>query len=59
MLYGSARATDEQIYRMYPKEQVVSIVGDAGTGFVQDSSCYHKVLSPKTNDRLMLHLRYY
>jgi hypothetical protein len=58
-LFGSARRTDAEIEERYPSERVRVIQGAAGDGFLQDSSCYHKVLAPKKADRLMLHIRYY
>lgn len=58
-LFGSARRTDEEIIAHYGKHRLKLITGPAGEGFVQDSSCYHRVLAPVTRERLMLHLRYY
>ena len=58
-LLGSARKSDEEIIAHYPAAKIKTILGPAGTGFIQDSSCYHRVLAPKTKERLMLHLRYY
>ena len=56
---GSARRADPSIEVHYGPERIKTITGPAGTGFIQDSSCYHKVLAPKAADRIMLHLRYY
>lgn len=58
-LFGSARRTDSEILDYYGPERIKTIVGPAGTGFVQDSSCYHRVLAPVSQERLMLHIRYY
>lgn len=58
-LFGQARRSDDEVGRVYPAENVRTIAGPRGLGFLQDSSCYHKALPPKTRDRLMLHIRYY
>lgn len=58
-LLGSARKSDEEIVSHYGMSRIKTILGPAGTGFVQDSSCYHRVLAPKAKERVMLHLRYY
>lgn len=57
-LLGSARISDAQAAKDYGAERVKVIEGDAGTGFFEDTSCYHKALAPVTQDRLMLQLRY-
>jgi hypothetical protein len=58
-LFGTARRTDDEILAYYGPHRVKTIVGPAGTGFLQDSSCYHRVLAPSSRERLMLHIRYY
>jgi hypothetical protein len=57
-LIGSANRSDEDIVRHYTTPEMF-IEGPAGEGFLQDSSCYHKALIPRTHDRLMLQIRYY
>lgn len=58
-LLGSARRTDEEVGREYGAERIRLIEGPGGTGFIQDSSCYHRVRAPTKRERIMLHLRYY
>jgi hypothetical protein len=58
-LFGAARRSDAEIAGAYPGGDVRTIEGPRGLGFLQDSSCYHKALPPKTSDRLLLHIRYY
>lgn len=58
-LFGSAKRSDATIEIHYGQPRVLTIVGPAGTGFIQDSSCYHKILPPRRRDRIMLHIRYY
>ncbi len=58
-LLGSAKQPDDAIEAHYGPDRIRTLTGPAGTGFIQDSSCYHKVLAPTRRDRVMLHLRYY
>ena len=58
-LLGQARRSDDEVARAYPPESQHTIAGPRGLGFLQDSSCFHKALPPKTRDRLLLHIRYY
>jgi hypothetical protein len=58
-LLGQARRSDDEVLGVYPSENLRTIAGSRGLGFLQDSSCFHKALPPKTRDRLMLHIRYY
>jgi len=58
-LLGSARQTDELVQTYYGDENVFLIEGPPGTGFIQDSSCYHKALAPRSRQRLMLQVRYF
>lgn len=58
-LIGSARKSDAQIAGRYAEEDVLTIEGPAGTGFLEDTSCYHKALPPLENKRLLLQIRYH
>jgi hypothetical protein len=58
-LLGQPRRSDDEVARVYASENVRTIAGPRGLGFLQDSSCYHKALPPKTRDCLLLHIRYY
>jgi hypothetical protein len=58
-LFGSANQKDEVVYAHYPKDKVLVIEGKAGTGFWQDSSCYHKALPPERSERLLFQVRYF
>lgn len=57
-LFGSARASDEAVEAHYGKDKVTLIEGVAGTGFLEDTSCFHKALTPIKQNRLMLQIRY-
>ena len=58
MLLRSGRQSSEHLYRFYGREQEYVILGEAGFGFFQDPSCFHRVLPPRQNHRLLLQIRY-
>jgi hypothetical protein len=58
MLLGSAATTEAAVWRQFGRENEIVIEGKAGTGFVQDTSCYHRASAPSKADRLMLAIRY-
>ena len=53
---GPQRRTDANIERYYGAGRIARIEGAAGTGFVEDTYCYHKATRPVAGDRLMLEL---
>lgn len=57
-LLGSARLSDDEAISAYGNSSVRTIEAPAGAGFIEDTSCYHKALPPRQNERLMLQLRY-
>ena len=57
-LLGSVRLSDEEIAETYGADRVETLTGPAGTGFIEDTSCYHKALPPLQGERLMLQFRY-
>mgnify|MGYP000356374087 CR=1 FL=1 len=58
MLWGSARASEKDVRKEFGIENELVIEGPAGTGFIQDTSCFHRASPPKTSDRLMLAIRF-
>ena len=54
----SGRQTDEQVLSYYGQERELLIEGKAGLGFVQDPSCFHKLLPPVRHHRLIFQIRY-
>jgi hypothetical protein len=58
MLLGSARASEEAVRKQFGIDNELTIEGPAGTGFVQDTSCYHRASPPTRGDRLMLAIRF-
>jgi hypothetical protein len=57
-LMGSTRLSDAEALETYGRDAERVIAGPAGFGFLEDASCFHKALAPRTGDRLMLQLRY-
>jgi hypothetical protein len=49
---------DEEIEGHYPAEDIRVICGKAGTGFAEDTFCFHKGQAPRSQDRLMLQVRF-
>lgn len=58
MLLGSAVASEAAVRHHFGIENEIMIEGPAGTGFVQDTSCYHRATPPVARDRLMLAVRF-
>jgi hypothetical protein len=58
MLFASVRQTDDAIVQRFGRERAWSLTGKAGLGFVEDTTCFHKALPPRTGDRLLLQLVY-
>ncbi|HYH19039.1 MAG TPA: hypothetical protein VD995_10515 [Azospirillum sp.] len=56
MLLGSANARDEEVFEHFGRDRVMVIEGPAGTGFLEDTSCYHKAMPPTERDRLMFQI---
>jgi hypothetical protein len=58
MLWHSARQSDDAVLRHYGPESEVTIEGEAGFGFVEDASGFHKALVPVTRERLAFFIHY-
>ena len=54
----SGRQSDQQVLNHFGSDRKITIEGKAGFGFVQDPSCYHKLLPSRTRNRLLLQIRY-
>ncbi|MBE9010464.1 hypothetical protein IQ250_09630 [Pseudanabaenaceae cyanobacterium LEGE 13415] len=52
------RFRDSEIIDAYGIENLVTIRGSAGFGFVEDTLCFHKGMPPIWHDRLMLQLEF-
>lgn len=53
-----ASKDDDEIVECYGAENLVTICGPAGLGFVEDSTCFHKGTLPTQNERLLLQIEY-
>ena len=58
LLSPMKRCSDQHIYKHYPEQDIVTVIGKAGFGFAENMVCYHKASRPKQKDRLMLELRF-
>ncbi|MGF1461328.1 MAG: hypothetical protein ACFBSG_20155 [Leptolyngbyaceae cyanobacterium] len=54
----SGKQTDAEILDHYGKGRELLIEGKAGFGFAQDPSCFHKLLPPIRQNRLIFQIRY-
>src|SRR6185312_10257891 len=50
--------SDREIEEFYPADDIRVICGKAGTGFAEDTFCFHKGSAPLLRDRLMLQVRF-
>jgi hypothetical protein len=48
----------EKIVRHYDAEDIETICGKAGLGFVEDFHCFHKATVPKSKNRLILEIKF-
>jgi hypothetical protein len=58
MLWHSARQSDAAVLRHYGPESELVIEGEAGFGFIEDASAFHKALVPVTRERLAFFIHY-
>ena len=56
---GSVRHDEKQLKEDYNLNDFKIIEGNAGCGFIEDTSCYHKAHIPETKPRLALQIRYH
>lgn len=50
--------SDREIIEYYGKDSLEYISGEAGTGFIEDVTCFHKATPPQKSDRLMLQIQF-
>ncbi|NER22062.1 MAG: hypothetical protein F6J86_12705 [Symploca sp. SIO1B1] len=53
-----ASIDDQKLIDCYGAEKVTTILGEAGSGFVGDTFCFHKGTLPIDNERLLLQLEF-
>lgn len=49
---------DEEIETAYPDKDILMLCGEEGEGFAEDTFCFHKGLAPRSQDRLLLQIRF-
>ncbi len=52
------RRNDEDMVNYYGEENIITICGEAGFGFAEDTNCYHKAERPRSKNRLILQIQY-
>jgi hypothetical protein len=58
MLLSSANQPDQAVLSHFGANRELMVCGKAGTGFLEDSSCYHKAVAPSERERLLLQIRF-
>jgi hypothetical protein len=58
LVLASAFQPDEVVHQHFGEDSGTVVTGEAGFGFLEDSSCYHKVIPPTAAPRLMLQIRF-
>jgi hypothetical protein len=56
--WGRKRFKDSEIVETYGIDKLVTVCGNAGFGFVEDTLCFHKGMPPIRHDRLMLQIEF-
>ncbi len=57
-LYQRKGCSYQDITEFYGYKNIVPICGKAGSGFVEDTRCFHKAISPGSKDRLILQVTF-
>lgn len=52
------RKTEKRITDAIPSAELMRVYGQAGTCFIENTTCFHRGTPPRKNDRLMLTLEY-
>tara|TARA_B100002019_G_scaffold39811_1_gene33352 strand:+ start:5630 stop:6388 length:759 start_codon:yes stop_codon:yes gene_type:complete len=58
-LLGSAKKNEDNLIKYYGRDNFKIVEGNAGYGFIEDTSCYHRARVPIKNDRIAIQFRYY
>lgn len=53
-----ALRNEVELADFYGEENVVTVKGPKGTGFAEDSMCFHKATRPKSGDRLLMQVTF-
>jgi hypothetical protein len=54
----SRRRPDKEIQDFYGSENIKTICGEPGSGFIEDTFCFHKATIPSRKDRLVLLIQF-
>ena len=57
-LVGSVKQTEKDLKKYFIKDKFITIEGEKGSGFIEDTSCFHRALPPLDKPRLTLQIRY-
>jgi hypothetical protein len=52
------RLSDRDVLDYYGEASMATIVGPAGSGFIEDTWCIHKGLPPREKERLVLQIQF-
>ncbi|WP_448189623.1 hypothetical protein [Azospirillum sp. sgz301742] len=55
-LVGSANVPQDEVFAHFGAERAMIIEGPAGTGFIEDTSCFHRAMPPMEGERLMMQI---
>lgn len=55
---NNKRMEDSFVESKYGKDNIVAVIGPAGTGLIEDTITIHKGLTPEQNPRLMLQIQF-
>ncbi len=56
--YFSRRPAEQQLKNFYGENKIISLTGKAGSGFIEDTFCFHRGSVPKSTRRLFLQLHF-
>ena len=57
-LIGSVKKTENDLRKDFIDDKFITIEGQKGSGFIEDTSCFHRALPPLDKPRLTLQIRY-
>ena len=57
-LVGSAKQTEKDLKQYFIEDKFITVEGQKGSGFIEDTSCFHRALPPLDKPRLTLQIRY-
>jgi hypothetical protein len=55
-LVGSANVPQDEVFAHFGADRAMIIEGPAGTGFIEDTSCFHRAMPPMEGERLMMQI---